>query len=164
LGNNLAPQLEDMKVTHWTSNRDFKLRPIQIRNGYRGNGLREKPLGGLWCSPSESKWSWKDWCEAEDYGDINQCTSIIFEISEEGMLVINSEADLNQLPIVEKYGCMGYIDFEKLLQQGYKSLWLTEEGAWKTRHSYPVGLYPWDCETVLIMDESIIIHQTKEEE
>ncbi len=52
-----------MLVIHWTDNKDFQLRPIQIRNGYRGDGLPGKPLGGLWTSPYKSKNSWKQWCK-----------------------------------------------------------------------------------------------------
>ena len=147
-----------MKVIHWTKDKNFQPRPICIKNGYEGDGLPDKPLGGLWCSPANSKYNWKEWCKAEGLGDIEQDMEYILDISEEGMLVIDSEDDLYKLPVTIKHRSMKYINFRELLRRGYKSIWLTEEGVWNTRLTYPLSLYSWDCETVLIMDESIVTH------
>lgn len=38
-----------------------------IKNKY-GN----KPDGGLWLSPVNSKWGWKDWCESERFKECNE--------------------------------------------------------------------------------------------
>lgn len=147
-----------MKVIHWTKDRDFQLKPIRIRNGYESDGLPDKPLGGLWCSPLHSKYDWKDWCKAESFRDISQCVEVLLDIREEGMLVINSEADLQKLPTTTAFGCIKCVNFRELLHMGYRSIWLTRTGLWKTRLTYPISLYSWDCETVLIMDASIVNH------
>jgi len=31
-----------------------------------------KPYGGLWTSPVDSKWGWKDWCKAEEFRTCNE--------------------------------------------------------------------------------------------
>lgn len=45
----------------------------------------------------------------------------------------------------------GYLDFE-LLAKNYDAIWLTENGQSETHLYYPINLYGWDCETVLIMN------------
>jgi len=154
-----------MRVIHWTSNKNFKLKPIYIQNGYEGDGLPAKPLGGLWCSPLNSKRSWEDWCKAEDFCNLDEYFTVIFDITKEGMLIINSKEDLSKLPLIKPRNLeigyninITYIDFRSLLKGGCKSIWLTQKGVWDTKFDYPIGLYSWDCETVLIMDNNIITY------
>jgi len=32
-----------------------------------------KPTGGLWTSPVDSEYGWREWCEQESFGNIKQC-------------------------------------------------------------------------------------------
>jgi len=52
-----------MKLIHYgaTSFDEAKFRSIKNRE------YCNKPLGGLWTSPVNSKYSWKDWNEAENF-------------------------------------------------------------------------------------------------
>jgi len=149
-----------LKVVHWTVDKNFTLKPIIIRNGYRGDGLREKPLGGLWTSPYHSKYSWKHWCKAENsHNSLKGYTRILITITEDNMLIIDKEEDLKKFPMIQPPNPSypyHYINFEKLKEDGIDSIYLTEEGVWETRFSHPISFYPWDCETVLIMNERCI--------
>lgn len=115
-----------------------------------------KPKGGLWTSPIDSTWGWKDWCESEDFRECNQSNSFLLQFKQSAkILVIDSLEDLKKLPkqkvvITYKYQ-KEYLDFE-LLALEYDAIWLTETGQHETHFSHPIDLYGWDCESVLILN------------
>jgi hypothetical protein len=115
-----------------------------------------KPKGGLWTSPVDSVWGWKDWCEMENFRKCDEDNSfkLQFKMSAK-ILVIDGLNDLVKLPkqdvvITYKYQKQ-YLDFE-LLSKEYDAIWLTETGQNETHMSHPMDLYGWDCESVLIMN------------
>ena len=115
---------------------------------------RNKPIGGLWASPVDSTYGWKQWCENEDF---RECTGgFKFDIKGE-VLVIDSEADIHQMPWVED-GILSYILFTQLARD-YDAILLTEAGEGDTRWTEnDKNLYGWDCECVLILNQSAIIN------
>ena len=115
-----------------------------------------KPKGGLWTSPVNSEWGWKHWCEAENYRDCDEEKSFKVILNADAKIfVINSLEDLKNAPLINfKIGegyQKQYLDFE-LLAKNYDAIWLTEKGQNETHLSYPLSLYGWDCESVLIMN------------
>lgn len=121
-----------------------------------------KPEGGLWTSPLDSEYSWKKWCEDEDFRACEEKNSFKLKIKTNSkILKINTNSDLINLPLqnLSEEGFNGnahirtYIDFEKILEIGIDAIWLTENGQTETRLSYPLNLYGWDCETVLILNK-----------
>jgi len=115
-----------------------------------------KPKGGLWTSPINSNWGWKDWCESENFRDCNEANSFKLKFKNDAkIMLIDSLKDLLNLPkrIID-YGnnCKReYPDFE-LLATICDAIWLTEKGQNETHLSYPNSLYGWDCESVLILN------------
>lgn len=108
-----------------------------------------KPDGGLWTSPIDSKWGWKDWCDCEKFRICDKENSITLKLYDWAKIcIINSVSDLNNLPYYKNH--MRHLDFEKIAEN-YDVIWLTEKGETKTRWSDP-GLYGWDCESVLILN------------
>lgn len=122
------------------------------------NRLFVKPHGGLWTSPVDSKWGWKDWCESENYSNPREENSFRIELRPEAkILIIDSLSDLKKLPMVES-GLRSfplYPDYERLAL-GYDAIHLTEKGQADTNLSYPLSLYGWDCESVLIFTPTVI--------
>ena len=114
-----------------------------------------KPLGGLWTSPLNSKYGWRDWCEAENFGNLSRYFVLYFSGR---ILTINSQSDLIEYASIScKFKTeQVYLDFEELSTR-FDAIHLTEDGQWRTRHpdSGP-DLYGWDCETVLILNEGSI--------
>ena len=55
-----------------------------------------KPKGGLWASPINSAYGWKEWCEAEEFGNLSSSFSFEFEGN---VLVIDSLHDMDKLPV-----------------------------------------------------------------
>lgn len=118
-----------------------------------------KPLGGLWTSPVNSKFGWRQWCEANQYkDDFNEW----FKLKYNGnTIVIDSVKDLDKLPWKTSEKILTYPRFEPLMEQGVDAIFLTERGQWKTRLSHPKNLYGWDCETVLILNPKSIVEIPK---
>jgi hypothetical protein len=88
------------------------------------NQMHVKPFGGLWGSDINAKFSWKDWCEENDFfkNDFNK--SFKFKLKKySNILTITNCSQIYKLPtqngkLFEQYGIsinmMLYIDFEKL--------------------------------------------------
>ena len=115
----------------------------------------KKPSGGLWTSPVNSKYGWKDWCEAESFGTLQEWVFLDFVGR---VLTIDCVNDLDQLDWYTPDYFLGlckpsqYPLFEPLLPH-YDAIHLTEEGHWSTRlPPGPRDFYGWDCETVLILN------------
>lgn len=110
---------------------------------------RMKPTGGLWTSPIETHYGWKEWCEAENFGNLSAWFDITFTGT---VLVIDTEADLAQLPWVALGRHYALPLFQPLLLRGIDAVHLTEQGQEATRFSLPRNLYGWDCETVYVLN------------
>jgi hypothetical protein len=112
-----------------------------------------KPIGGLWTSPVDSNWGWKDWCKYEDFRECNDDNSFRLKFIEGSkILIIDSLDDLIKLP---KYKCeygREYPDFE-FISKIFDGILLTEKGQNETRYSRPLSLYGWDCESILILNK-----------
>lgn len=112
-----------------------------------------KPNGGLWASPVDSKWGWKQWCESEGFRLAALKLSFTFTFRG-SLFVIDSAEDMNRLPWIDSLHCPL---FEPLQFCGYDAIHLTVKGERETRFSHPRSLYGWDCESVLILNPSCII-------
>lgn len=129
----------------------------------RNREMFNKPERGLWSSPVDSEWSWKQWGEQNDFGDFSTCFSFVFSGS---LLKIDSERSLElvyknyPLGVGECFPAslteeMKLIDWEKIADD-YDGVWLTEKGENETRWSAPITLYGWDCETILVMNKDAV--------
>ena len=141
-----------MRVVHYTADKNFKLRPIKVDEG----DLPIKPKGGIWASPVDAKFSWKDWCEGEKFDDLNSKYAVILDIDITNFIVIGRKNDLDKLPWYKKFGFLEAIDFKKLVGEGVDGIYLTTRGEAETRFSFPRTLYGWDCESVLILNKRCI--------
>jgi hypothetical protein len=145
-----------MRVIHYSKDSDFTIKPIVIKNG----ALPIKPYGGIWASPEDSRYRWTEWCNAEQFGDLEKKYKIILEIDIERFITIDVASDLEKLPWYTISGFIEMIDFEKLKKEEVDGIFLTEHGQEATRFSRFLGgkhdLYGWDCESILIMNERCI--------
>lgn len=114
-----------------------------------------KPDGGLWASPVDAAYGWKDWCLSEQFRCECLEKSFLFHI-EGNILRIDSIADLDQLQWGDSLG-IGWISplYEPLLASGVDAIHLTDNGQRETRFSRP-GLYGWDCESVLVLNANCV--------
>ena len=125
-----------------------------------------KPRGGLWGSPIDSPRSWKRFVESNedmDFKDIRKGFKFILD-DNANILHIYSVNDLLDLPKIDNRELlMIWLDFEKLVEDGYDAieLHLSEEKIDYNNHiigeSLSCKLYCWDCDSILIMNPDIII-------
>ena len=97
-------------LIHYGSNKfnPNKMEPIKNDNWI-------KPKGGLWTSPIDSNWGWKDWCESENFRECSKENSFTLKLHDWAKIcVIDSVSDLVYLPCYESY--KRYLDFEKIAE------------------------------------------------
>jgi hypothetical protein len=117
-----------------------------------------KPHGGLWSSPINSEWGWKDWCINNGFREEKLSNWFKFRLRKDSIiLIIDNLNDLKELYEIEKvitsYGDI-FPDFEKL-SKSFDGILLTDIGELATRLTYP-GLYMWDCESLLVLNPEVI--------
>lgn len=145
-----------LKVIHYTNERNWRIKPINITNPWKGNGIFCKPFGGLWVSPLESEYGWVDWCFDEEYGGLDKKYKVIFDIDMGEIITINEYADIVLLPWYRVVKTAYAVDYEALKISGTKGVYLTEKGQYETRFTHPYDFYGWDCESIVILDEDIV--------
>ena len=123
-----------------------------------------KPNGGLWASPVNSEFGWKDWCNAALFFKHSGLSEgFIWELSDQSrILVLDETSNLESLP--EKYfldqvdfgGLIEerFLNFEKLAQD-YDALLLEYSGLKALSGDY-LGFNTWDCESILVFNKEII--------
>ncbi len=149
-----------MRLIHYTDQKPFVLKGISIENG----DLPTKPYGGLWTCPGEQ---WKEWCEKEEFDNIEAKNKVIIEAEFKELITIDTEADLHKLQwsidTWTKQYPMHFINFEKMKKKGVDGIYLTDAGQWATRMTNPYHLYGWDFESLLILNEKCIRNYYEEE-
>lgn len=116
------------------------------------NRQHVKPFGGLWASPVDCAYGWREWCTAEDYGNLESSFQTLYKGH---TLIIDSLADLTDMIWQRTYYC-GWPDYEAMLHEGIAGIYLTERGQIETRFSIP-GLYGYDCECVLVLNPDCVV-------
>ena len=105
-----------------------ELKPIKNRR-YCG-----KPDGGLWGSPVDSNWGWKDWCESEDfYKHSGLEKGFTWTLSDSArILVLDSIESYQSLKWNYKISYSDMVSMETLnferISQDYDAILLTESG------------------------------------
>lgn len=126
--------------------------------------LFTKPNGGLWASPVDAKFGWKDWCNAEKFRKCKKSNSFTFTLRGNAVVEhIRSVSDLDALPKVKStYELWCQLDFERLLEIGIDAIELHMSEEVFIDGLYPMNtlyhqLYGWDCDSILIMNPDVVV-------
>ena len=71
---------------------------------------RNKPSGGLWTSPIDAEYGWREWTAAEDYYQSDEFFELDFKGS---VLEIDDAKDMEKLPWIEQE-TMHFISFQTM--------------------------------------------------
>jgi len=108
---------------------------------------------GLWASPIDAAYGWKEWATDNDFITESLNEWMTFRLSNANVLVINSEADLEHLLWDENHPVYAQgIRFGDMRDQGVQAIYLTARGERETKWGLLRSLYGWDCESVVILD------------
>ena len=141
-----------MQLIHYGNNKfnEEKFLPIK-------NVKWDKPIGGLWTSPINSVYSWKQWCKNSCYplDYFKQFFQLELKTNTK-LFKIDFYKDLLKIPILNDN--FFRINFEQMAQE-YDAIHLTVRGLHRTTQTKYIGkpnLYGWDAETVLILNKNCI--------
>ena len=118
-----------------------------------------KPAGGLWCSPVDSDFGWKDWCLCEGFRENRLNSWTKFELKDSAkILVIDSLQDLEE--VFDKYPLVirgeTCLDFQAIERDGYDGVFLTDHGNSECHFprfsKFGIDLNSWDCESMVLFN------------
>lgn len=127
-----------------------------------------KPSGGLWASPINTSFGWKEYLKRSLDIELDLEDSFKFILADEANVVhIYSIDDLKRLPLLDYNSIttnIFFIDFEQLLSDGIDAieLHLTEEKILENaKENFFSGLYfaldAWNCDSILILNKDVIV-------
>ena len=118
-----------------------------------------KPMcGGLWASPTDAVFSWKDFCERDDFFTEDLKESFRFKLKDNArVLVMRNIKDLEKIPTTDGepfHFLKNALDFEKL-SKDYDAViaYLFEDG-WDAHLRYV--LTSWDVDSILVLNKDIV--------
>lgn len=119
-----------------------------------------KPEGGLWSSPVNAKYGWKDWNEDSNFTKCKEDNCFRFRLKDNAKVcVINKVEDLDLLPMnkmMEQYRAIymhdnRYLDFEKIATV-YDAILVNISGS----DGLYWALYGWDCDSLLVLNKDVV--------
>lgn len=112
---------------------------------------------GLWGSPVDSEWGWRQWNESEKYVECNDEESFKFRLKPGNkVLTLKTKSDIEGIPELGTTGfpmpILGdeyHPDFEKLAS-------MIDAIEIEDIAPFYMSLYGWDCESILVLNPYII--------
>lgn len=141
---------------HYGSTKLHTISPIKNQRWF------SKPEGGLWASPVDAKFGWKEWCDREHFRQNSEDNAFRFRLKDGAKIIhIRSVNDLYKLPRQkskrDEDGLIYALDFEKI-EADYDGieLHLSDEDTHDFRNGLYFKLYGWDCDSILIFHDQAI--------
>lgn len=139
-----------------------QFKEVRNRDGFT------RPSGGFWASPVNSQWGWKEWCEAEEFGECSADNSFEFELRENAKVIhLYGKEDVLKLPEFESnfiratrhFDPTYYIDFEELVRQGVDAIELhfSEDEESECGGGLYRLLNGWNCDSILVLNPNAVI-------
>lgn len=139
--------------------------PIQTYHYNDKKLASKKPWGGLWASPIDTKYGWKEY--TEKVGRELRPESFTFKLKNDAkVLVIDKSEDLDSLKPIR--GATYGFDFEDAAIN-YDAIFLSEDGlesqggfsfSYDNNSMYyqsQKNLFGWDCVSILVLNPDIIL-------
>lgn len=137
------------------------IKPINIndKNTVIMSMIRNKPIGGLWASPINSKNSWGKFCDENDFNLKTLSKHFLFKLNDSAnVYIIDNFKDLKNISTATNYYGQKCINLPYLIQN-YDGIYVTENASY-LRNDYEniCGLSSWDVESICIWNKNAITH------
>lgn len=140
-------------------------KPGQTNIGF--NRFVNKPDFGLWGSPTDVSYGWKEWCIDNYFKTDTLDVYTKWELKPEAnILVINSFEDF--INVMDMYGKidpripdMCYLDFSRIMKD-YDGMWVTGNGNMECHYPQPykkniyIDLNAWDCDSIVVWNPDVV--------
>ena len=120
----------------------------------------DKPVG-LWASPIDAEWSWKDWCFSNDFCIESFDKSFQFTLKEDTrILQVKQPEDIcDYIIIIDELSSSDFtyygLDLDRIYTE-YDAMEVTMSDNWNEMH-YDRIFYTWDCDSIVIWNREKII-------
>lgn len=119
-----------------------------------------KPIGGLWASPLNSRYGWGQWSSNNRFRLKSLEKHFLFKINPNAKIYVIDDIDdlINISTKINNFGQKG-INFDKLINDNYDGIFVTSNAIGKLRYvkSPYEGLSSWDVESICIFNPNAII-------
>ena len=150
---------------HYGSKKFDKTKVTCKRRSYLGS----KPNYGLWASPVNTNWGWKNWCDNEGYMECDEENSFMFSLNSTAkVLNIFTEDDI--LPYISrtelyaifpdwrgqisKTSIIDTIDWDKIVSDGYDAVELYN--SIDLQHTV---FNSWDCDSIVVLNPDVVVER-----
>lgn len=131
---------------------------VEIRKSWT---IPAKPDKGLWASPLDADYGWKDWCQGEDFRLETLDASFKFVIKDSAnILHVHSEKDILPyvIPCEYRFCITETSSLDKLDQELLYSKFDGIELHLSDNYSMHNGIFnTWDCDSICVWNPDVII-------
>ena len=150
----------DKLYIHYGSNHLIKEKVIEMKHEAGSNMAINKPDFGLWGSPVDCEFGWKEWCEAEDFRTDTLDRYFVFKVKDGAKIfIVRNNDDVSDylctphLFTLEYMFPPKYIDFNKIMKE-YDGMELIHEDNYSSLHyNY---FYSWDVDSIVVWNPDVI--------
>ena len=136
---------------HFGNTKFNKERFVIPKNRNFGN----KPIGGLWASPENADFGWKEWNDVEHYVECDPDNAFRFKLKKGTRLYeIHSKKDADMLPVVENNMALLYLGIG---MDTYDWEAIAKECDAVMYYEHSKCMYGWECDSILVLNPDVII-------
>lgn len=151
----------DKLYIHYGSNQLFKDKVTEMKRLAGSNMWINKPDFGLWGSPVDCEFGWKDWCESEDFRTDALDQYFVFKVKDGAKIfTVREDSDVSDYLYAQHLYTLeymfpprNYIDFDKIMKE-YDGMELIHEGNYSSL--YYTYFYSWDVDSIVVWNPDVI--------
>ena len=144
----------DKLYIHYGSNQLIKDKVTEMKREAGSNMYINKPDFGLWGSPVDCEFVWKEWCESEDFRTDTLDRYFVFKIKDGAKIfTVRNKDDVSDYLYTPHLYMLEYIDFDKIMKE-YDGMELIHGDNYMDLHyGY---FYSWDVDSIVVWNPDVI--------
>ncbi len=150
----------DKLYIHYGSDHLIKEKVTEMKHEAGSNMYINKPDFGLWGSPVDCEFGWKEWCESEDFHTDTLDQYFVFKVKDGAKIfTVRKNDDVSDylltpyLYTLEYMFPPKYIDFNKIMKE-YDGMELIHGDNYMDLHyGY---FYSWDVDSIVVWNPDVI--------